>query len=79
MTLYQLLVDKMLDHASNAIRNIFADKYKSSEYFGRSQMCDELIKLLSEETLRTEVLTKEEELTRKTTNTVTVTEKGIAW
>lgn len=79
MTLYQLLVDKMLDHTSNSIRNIFTDKDKSSEYFGRSQMCDDLIKLLSEETLKTEVLTKEEAIARKTADAVMVTEKGIAW
>lgn len=78
MTLYRLLIDRKIDYLMKSIKN-FRDTHKSDEYSGKADMCGELLDLLSEETLQTEVLTKEEALARKAANAVVVTEEGIAW
>lgn len=74
MTLHKLLVDKMGDHISDAMRNVLKDKDKYYECLGKARMCDELITLLSEETLRMEAITKAEAVAKKDAST-----GGISW
>jgi hypothetical protein len=65
MTLHKLLVNKMGEHISDAMRNLLKDNDKYHEHMGRAKLCDELITLLSEETLRTEAITKAEAVAKK--------------
>ena len=58
MTLYNLLVDKLTDNTAKALSCICKDRDKFNEYYGRARMCDELIKMLSDNTLKTEVITR---------------------
>lgn len=61
MTLYKFLIDQMAKYASESMHNIRDDKefYKS---LGKCEMCKTLINELSDETLKTEVITRHESL-----------------
>ena len=57
MTLYDVLVDKMAEHTVKAIKS-FSDSKQISKHVSASEMCKELIDLLSDDTLGMEVTTR---------------------
>lgn len=57
MTLYDLLLDKMADHTGKAIKS-FGNSRDVSKHIGASEMCGELINLLSDDTLSVTVITR---------------------
>lgn len=67
MTLYQLLCQQGAEHASNAILCV-GNERKHAESMGRARMCEELINLLSDKTLKTEAITRAEFIEKGATN-----------
>lgn len=61
MTLYEFLVDQMTTQVKMAIDN-FGNNNEFHKHIGRAEMCDELIKMLSDDTLKMEVITRHERL-----------------
>ena len=58
MTLYDFLVEQMGEHAESACNNLIGDDNEFYKDLGRIDMCDHIIKTLSDENLKMEVKTR---------------------